>query len=181
MKLQSVKIYALLATHFGTTVLGIAALMCFPEDKLRWNMGNIIAWLILLSALLMVFSIPKEYKYRKALKRYLYVFFGVPVAGFVASIFVWVLAVIEITILCNMFIPDKPIFENEHYTLRAATSPMNRSYHIYKKEMFVEKHLGRIDNSFSPDDYVIRSVNYDSPSNRSTIVCADTTFVFELQ
>lgn len=170
----------ILFIHIVASLTGLLILMFFPFDRIKWNIGCVISWLILITAIVLTFSIPKDFRYRKHLKTYVSVFWGVPVIGFVASIFVWIFGMVYITIICNMFIPQSPLFQNKDYTIRREASPMMIKYDVYRKERFIEKRIGTLDSELILDTDQLKSFRYNVDINQGMLEYTDTMYIFEL-
>jgi len=170
----------ILFTHITALLVGIGIIIFFPFDKLRWNCGYVVSWLILVTAIMLTFSRSRDFRFKKQLKVYLSIFWGLPVISILISIVVWVFGIVFITILLNMFIPQSPVFENENYTIRATKSPMIINYDVYRIETFTEKRIGSLDHNLILDANKLKSFKYNEEKNQGILEYTDTICTFEL-
>lgn len=154
--LRQVKFKTLLIIHLSTVTLALLRLWIFPfEDHLRYFAGHAICWVVVVSAVLAFFYLPKTVRLRKWIKFY----FGVYLVN-TCFLILYPMAIM-LMFLMAVLIPGgmnfwkaedyflqaiipKPIeCESEDYIIRSWNdveyTENNNMFYLYKKGTFTEQ------------------------------------------
>lgn len=193
----------ILYIHIAASILAVLILIIIPwDDRLRWNIGYIIRWTVPVSALFLMFFIPREYpnKKKKNLKLYLKIFWGLPIATGIITAFFWIFGLAYLFLLSIAFIPNASLIEQGEYVIRQEQS-MRVCYILYQRQGLLEvkkeeiggqggMHIKKdtIEVSWYEDNkdlmnlekksLRVHSLSYDEPNHRIFFHCADTTIIY---
>lgn len=143
---------SILCVHIITLIIGVIILFVIPvEDKLCCNMGYVLLWTILLTAIAVSCSIPIKVKFKKIIKGYLIAFWTLPIIvlccmGFYAIYFPYLMK--------SLLVPSAKVIENEQYILREAPFDIRmRGNCLYSKRGLLEIYVGDIGNEEHESEY----------------------------
>lgn len=181
----------ILGVHIIALVIGVATLFVIPmEDKLCWNMGAVLLWTILLTAIAVVGSMPVKMRFKKVVKGYLIVFWTLSViALFCMGPYVFYFP----GLVTSWLFPPARIIENDRYILRGAPFDIRmRGHSLYYKRGLLEIYIGdtgteeyeyghlSIDPTPLPANIDFKSLTVSPEKNSITVTCVDTILTYKI-
>lgn len=138
--------------HLLSVIMCIVIGLSVPiEDHLRWNLGYMQVWLVFITALIALATLPTVIRARRIIQGYfMFVLFS-PVLVLIISFFLGILGFIIMLLVCMTFVPQTKIADNAQYVLREAPLAMRRTgSHLYKKSGLLEQFVGELDPECPP-------------------------------
>lgn len=177
--------------HIIALIIGVIILFVIPmEDKLCWNMGAVLLWTILLTAIAAGCSMPAKIKFKKTIKGYLIVFWALPV---IALCCMGPYAIYFPGIVESWLFPPVKIIENDRYILREAPFDTRlRGYSLYCKRGLLEIYIGDTGNEEYeygywsveptplPANTDFKSLVVSPEKNSIAVACADTILTYKI-